>query len=244
MSSLRLRKSGLICSPAVLRRLWVPEAALPGIMRPFPGGIVSVAGSQNFTAIGSSNFTVPVYTSLTAQVWGGGGSGGQCSSSGFSGNVGNNSTFAGLVAGGGSAGGNGYSSDGVGGPGGGSTGGGVGSSNGTVGGNASGYNGGFGAVAPGMGGTQAPGGSYNYGNGSSATNWGAGGGGVGGFFGAQGGGGGGGSGAYTTRTYAPGELTPGSTVSVFVGFGGAAGASELGGFFGAGYQGLVSVSWT
>lgn len=62
----------------------------------FPSGTISISnfygtqannpvtpGSQSFTAAGASTFTVPLFNTMTVQIWGGGGSGG----SGYNGNV-------------------------------------------------------------------------------------------------------------------------------------------------------------
>lgn len=191
-------------------------------------------GSQTYSTAGSFSFTVPSFSgALTVQVWGGGGSGGD-SASGANGAAGGASSFGSLAAGGGGGGTKAANANVAGGAGGSASGGttntvgnagGTGIDGGVGGAGGTAPNGGAGGAAQGTGGAN--------GNPGSAP-----GGGGGGSRGTSGnGGGGGGSGGYVARSYAPGALTTGSSISVVVGAGATAGGGD-------GAVGRVSVSWT
>ncbi|OGG56667.1 hypothetical protein A3D71_03455 [Candidatus Kaiserbacteria bacterium RIFCSPHIGHO2_02_FULL_55_20] len=212
---------------------------------------VALAGSQTFTSSGT--FIVPAYGTLTVEVWGGGASGG--GSNGYvtsiAGNSGTQSSFFGVVAGGGIGPAAGTGSGGLtGGVGGIASGG----DTNTSGGAGSNGRADFCPYAPsGAGGASPNGGAGGAGisaavpsNPGSAP-----GGGGGGGLGAQyqpgqglwycRGAAGGGAGAYSKKTYAAGALTPGSSVTVTVGSGGA--APSAAGPGGAGAAGRVTLTW-
>lgn len=195
------------------------------------------SGTQTF--LSSDTFTVPAYTgSLTVQVWGAGGgaSGGNYYHNYSAGGTGGTSSFAGLSATGG-VGGVAASNQGpywmyyypaVGGAG------------GTGSGGTTNLTGSAGQGDEGAGGGASP-------NGGGSSIAGApgnppGGGGAGGYSGSAGGAGGGGGGGYTSRTYAPGDLSIGSQVTVTVGAGGA-GASAGCCTGGSGAPGRVIIIW-
>jgi len=185
----------------------------------------STPGNQDFTIPGTYTFTLPIYTTLTIQLWGGGGGGGATSGA-AGGAAGTSSATLALTAGGGGGGGNPSQPGGGGGT---ASGGDInlvgsaGSDGNSVGGN------GFGGNSPNGGAGGAPG-----------TN--------GGFPGAGGGGrallgsigSGGGGGGYVQKTYAPGALTPGATISLTVGNQGL--GAVLGS--GSGANGRIYISWT
>lgn len=56
-------------------------------------------------------------------------------------------------------------------------------------------------------------------------------------------GGGGGGGAYVQGFYLPGQLTPGTVVTIIVGVGGAGGPTQIGGVGGNGGAGRVEINW-
>jgi hypothetical protein len=188
----------------------------------------STAGSQTYSSPGTHNFTIPVYSSLTVEVWGGGQEGivfGMFSGDSL-GAYGSASSFNGTVI---ANGGGGYNSS---------------SSNCSghkcAGGTASGgdlnIRGGEtvtdGAIQNATGGSAPYGAVGTYGPGTSP---GAGGGATGcasGLTACFGGG----SGGYAKKTYSIGQLTSGSSVQVVVGSGGSSGAP-------AGAPGMVKVTW-
>lgn len=199
---------------------------------------IASAGSRTFSTPGTYTFDVPLYSTLTVQMWGGGGGGG---SSSFytvgSGSTGATSSFSSVKAGGGSGGHDSNNgNDGSGGAGGIPTGGDtINDASGEHGydhdrgGNSP--NGGKGGVigkpgnAPGGGGG---GGCYYSPN--CPTAW-------------YHRGGGGGGGAYATKSYGSGVLTPKSNVKVVVGGGGSGAWGEF--FLGwAGAPGRVTITWT
>jgi len=207
----------------------------------------SSPGSHNYSWAGLFNFTVPAYTSLTVEVWGAGGGGGSGYYFGSNdGAGGGTSSFGTVSASGGGGGGRGvtdgnYTSPGSGGSGSGGTTNLIGQSGGSMTYADGCYASGAGGDAAGGGGAGSAGSigcilSYTPGgNGGAPGGGGAGGGGV--FADGLGGGGGG----YSTRTYTPGQLTVGSTISVTVGAGGVGGASGVAG--GAGAAGRVYITW-
>ncbi len=207
------------------------------LLAPMPAFAV---GSQTFTSSGT--FTVPTYyDSLTVKVWGGGG-GGAGNGNGGNGGQSKFNTGTPLVANGGSG------------------------ASGTTGGNGGTASGGTTNTTGGRG---EDGGEYDdYAPSNENLYCDAGGeggspGGSGSSAGRGGSGyengdeweqdvdgeeytfchteakGGGGAGGYTTRTYAPGALTPGSTITVTIGSAGAAGS----GGGGVGTKGEVQVTW-
>ncbi|MBM3271900.1 fibronectin type III domain-containing protein [Candidatus Kaiserbacteria bacterium] len=197
------------------------------------------SGSRPYDEAGTYQFTVPAYAgSLTVQVWGAGGgaSGGNYFHNYSKGGDGGTSSFVGLSSTGG-IGGTAASNQGpwwiwyypaVGGAGG------VGS------GGTTNLTGSAGQGDEGAGGGASP----NGGGASIAGAWGnwPGGGGAGGTSSGAGGAGGGGGGGYTSRTYAPGELSIGSQITVTVG-GGGAGASAGCCTGGTGASGRVHITW-
>ena len=230
----------------------VKRVLLIGLLIFFPQ--FAFAGSQTFTS--SETFTVPAYGTLTVEVWGGGASGG--GSNGYvtsiAGNSGTQSSFSGVVADGGIGPAAGTGSGGLTGGQGGTA------SGGDVPPSQAGSDGGAGwadfcPYAPsGAGGSSPNGGAGGAGistavpsNPGSAP-----GGGGGGGLGAQyqpgqglwycRGAAGGGAGAYSKKTYAAGALTPGSSVTVTVGSGGA--APSAAGPGGVGAAGRVTITWT
>ena len=216
--------------------VWWTDANANGV---FSSGAISVnefygkrpnspvtPGNQDFATPGNYNFTVPLYSSLIIQVWGGGGGGGAAGGS-AGGQAGGASGILGLQANGGGGGANPSQ---PGGGGGGATGGDVnlpgnaGSAGSQVGGN-------------GSGGSSPNGG----GGGGLGTNGGFPGGGGGGqvsaFFGFGSGGGGAG---YVQKTYASGDLTVGATIPLTVGSLGL--GAVLGS--GSGANGRIYISWS
>lgn len=197
------------------------------------------SGTQSYDTRGTYQFTVPAYAgSLTVQVWGAGGgaSGGNYYHNYSAGGNGGASSFAGLTSTGGT-GGVAASNQGpywmfyypaVGGPGGAGSGG------------TTNLTGSAGQGDEGAGGGASP----NGGGASTAGAWGnwPGGGGAGGYSGSAGGAGGGGGGGYTSRTYAPGELSIGSQITVTVGESGM-GASAGCCTGGTGAHGRVHITW-
>lgn len=198
------------------------------------------AGAQTFSTPGTQQFVVPAYGTLTVKVWGaggGGGSDGHASDGNGSGGTGGNSSFGSMTARGGAPG-TAYGGAG------GTASGGTTNVTGGAGTNSTpidmgpesepyplGGNGGVGANG-GVGGAGSVAGEP--GN-PGATPGGGGGGGRGG--------GGGGGGGYSSRTYANGELTQGSPVSVTVGVGG--GICPDGSFYGCGSGGAgrIEITW-
>ncbi|MBI5004414.1 Ig-like domain-containing protein [Candidatus Kaiserbacteria bacterium] len=181
-----------------------------------------VPGSQNYTAAGSYNFTVPAYNNLTIKVWGGGGGGGE---SRRAGSTGGQSSWNGIVSANGGDGGVGY---------------------GGYGGGAGGTASGGSINTTGNAGTDTVGGSAPGGGGAGGawqTNGTApGGGGGGGAY--MSGAGGGGSGGYSSITYSAGQLTVGSQVSLVVGVGGVRGTDGYGNSAaGVGGTGGVYITW-
>ena len=210
------------------------------------------AGSQTFNSSGT--FTVPAYGTLTVTVWGGGGGGGAIyGGAAGNGGVGGQSKFNNAVIANGGNGGlsseNGSASGAGGTASGGDTNttGNPGSASGISGGTCPISNGKRGGSAPGSGGTGGAGRLYlTYaGSGGAGTAPGAGGGGANGdcdMGGLPYGAGGGGSGAYSTKTYSAGQLTPGASVSVIIGSGGTGGNAPYAG--GPGAPGRVTITWT
>ena len=207
----------------------------------------------NAQTYSSGTYTVPAYSSIIVEAWGGGASGGGANgmTGGVAGNSGTQSSFSGVVAGGGV--GPGVVP-------------GIGFTSGQ-GGATSG-----GDVPPSQDGGDGSDGSVDFcpyarsGDGGSSPNGGAGGAGIstavpsnpGSAPGGGGGGGlgvqyqpqqrlwycrgapGGGAGAYTKKTYSAGDLTPGSALNIVVGSGGA--APSAAGPGGAGAAGQVKVT--
>ncbi|WP_423415862.1 hypothetical protein RLW55_05950 [Hyphomicrobium sp. B1] len=208
------------------------NASTPGITIANCGCTVT-PGSQSYTTAGSFSFTIPCYNTLTVQVWGGGGGGaGATSGSRKAGTTGGASNFDGaLVANGGVHAPTSAS----------------GGAGGTASGGTTNTTGAAGTAT--VGGAGANGGS---GGGSSGNNKpgkpgsAPGGGGSGGYFlavmgGSTARGGGGGGGGYTTRSYASGVYTVGTSVNATVGAGGVGGNSTYDG--GAGAVGRVTITW-
>lgn len=222
------------------------------------------AGTQTFSTAGTYSFTVPTYGTLTVEVWGGGGAGGDPSPSGTANYTeqtgGTASSFNGTVVANGGAKGiddlnssNGtFTSGGAGGTASG------GDTNSTGGNGASGtpdIYGGDGGNAP-NGGVGGSGGVIDTGIGTLPEGGSAPGGGGGAFgFGYSYSGyngafapGGGGSGGYSTKTYSSGSLTVGASVTIIVGAGGIPGTLISGStpnpYGGAGAPGRVSITWT
>ena len=200
----------------------------------------SVPGNQTYSTPGTYTFTVPAsgWSTLTVTVDGAGGSGGHDQVGGS--NAGGNSSFNSSVIGGGANGGSNafYTSGPIPGGAGGTASGGDTNTSGNVGGTAP-YGGG-----PGAGGTSAAGAS----GGSGAQ------GGVAGNGAAPGGGGGGsnpslncasggGGGGRAVKTYNTSTLTPGASITVVVGAGGASRAPGVN-QSGAGGDGKVYIAWS
>lgn len=214
-------------------------------------------GSSTLTTPGTTTFTIPLFrNSLTVAVWGaGGGGGGYGDSPGSSyaggsqyGATGGASAFYGpttLLANGGTGGQTAGTSTG-GGVSNGAAGTGGTASGGTT--NTSGTNGTDGFSGAIGGGSPNGGASTSYLSSQSAGYAGnAPGGGGGGMLYSLGGkfpaaAGGGGGGGYTTKTYAPGDLTTGASITVTVGGGGAGGPNNLPG--GNGANGKVYIIWS
>lgn len=192
------------------------------------------AANTTYTTPGTYTFTVPSnFDSLTVEVWGSGGGGGE--DNGAAGHVGSASSFGAVIGNGGGAG----AANATGGAGG-TASGGTTNLTGTAGGNATReFSGAGGAGANGgAGGAQVT--SRNPGNNGSAP----GGGGSGSYDkGGSNRAGGGGGGGYASRTYITGELTSGSTVTVVVGAGGAGGSGLTTTPGGNGAPGMVKVAW-
>jgi len=219
-------------------------------------------GSKTFSTPGASSFTVPNFDTLTVQVWGGGGGGGACGEAAAP-TAGDQSSFDGSLIAGGGAGGNQMT---------GGT-----ASGGTT--NTPGGNGGPPAGYPNIGGQAAGGTCPSGGSGGSGvvqvldachggdgnSGHAPGGGGasswmcqgqwqIGDGWGCSAGGGG--AGAYTSKSYSIGQLTPGTTIAVVVGAGGqgskgsvtsgGGGTGKNPGYYtgGDGAPGQVSVAWT
>lgn len=196
-------------------------------------------GSVTFTSPGGANFTIPKFkTSLVIELWGAGGGG-----AGSDGNSSEASNVAGvsgtattiaslsLSAGGGERG---YLSSQAGGV----ASGGTTNTNGnpgSIGTGGSCPNGGVGGVWPASGSAQSgnPGGAPGGGGSGARVPTG-----TGGFTTRRGGG----SGAYVSKTYVRGSLTPESVLSMVVGTGGAGGNHNLDG--GAGGRGQIKITWT
>ncbi len=197
----------------------------------------TLAGSAYYGTPGTYYFTVPAYGTLTVQVWGGGGGGGARGFVSGTGSNGGTSSFGSVYATGGylansyNPGSGGYGS-------GGDT-------------NLNGGSGSSGLVANGGGGGSSP-----YG-GAGATSVGVGmvrrgnpgsspGGGGGGGFNSHYWGDGGGGGGYASKIYSPGQLTPGSVVTVSVGSAGSGQTSRptASNSGGAGAPGAVYITWT
>lgn len=213
------------------------------------GGCTIAPGSQNFTTAGSFSFTVPTpcYNTLTVKVWGGGGGGGGAGGSACTnGSAGGQSKFNNaLIANGGAGGLKSCFASGA------NLAGGAG---GTASGGSTNTTGGAGtsrstATGPGTKGGNAPGGGGAGGNGSSTfgggaasngTAQGGGGGGAASLYGATGGG----SGGYSTKVYVTGDLTPGASLPVVVGAGGANGVGYTSAYNGGdGAIGRVTITW-
>ncbi len=200
---------------------------------------VTVLADVIFTSSGS--FTVPAYTSLTAQCWGGGGGGGSDDNATTEGTAGGTSSFGSISATGGSFGNSdaavAFPPKSAGGSGGDGLGGDT-NSTGVAGENAANVSyGGAGGAAAGSGGS---GGARQNSAGVGAAGTAPGGGGGGGYTGAGSNhGGGGGGGGYVSKTYTAGQLT--GSVTVTIGAGGAGGNGvRLGG---AGARGECRVTW-
>jgi hypothetical protein len=201
--------------------------------------IACTAGSQTFNYTGSAQtFTVPANCTVNVKLWGGGGGGGSTNTGTASGSTGGATTFASLSAGGG---GGGYNQGSRTGGAGGTASGGTINTNGAAGETCANSYSGKGGNAPGSGGT----GGARITSGTAAGNNGnaPGGGGGGGFNSTSVYcGGGGGSGSYVEKTYAPGDLTANSSMTVTVGAGGA-GYSSGTGPGGDGGAGRVVFTW-
>lgn len=187
------------------------------------------AGTTTYSTIGSQSFVVPNYCStLQIELWGGGGGGGG-NNVGFQ-SPGTSATASTYVAGSLSAGGGvlGNATFGIGGT---ASGGTINTNggNGATGGNGGNSpNGGLGGTFPGSNGNGNPGNPPG-GGGSPQRN-------------AVIVSGGGGGGAYVSKTYTPGQLTPASTLTLFVGDKGLGGP----GFPGAGGDGAIGqikITW-
>lgn len=199
----------------------------------------------------TGTYTVPTYNTVIVEAWGGGasGAGGNGYLTTIAGNPGTQSSFVGVTAGGGIGPAAGTGSGGLTGGGGGTASG--GDTNTSGGSGANGWAD-FCPVTSGAGGSSPNGGSGGAGISTNVPSnpGGAPGGGGGGGLGAQyqsqqglwycRGTPGGGAGAYSKKTYTPGALTPGSSVNVTVGSGGA--APSAAGPGGAGAAGQVKVT--
>ena len=226
---------------------------------------VAVAGSQTYSTPGTYSFTVPNYGTLTVQAWGGGGGGGimqNYSSCDVSGGNGGDSSFGSVVGRGGRGA---YDDPSCVAPGGVASGGDV-----NLQGGSSGVSSWMAGVPP-NGGSSPNGGAGGYPNSCVTTSYAAycndypagggppsnpGGGAGGGYWTIlNDSGGAGGAGGYASKTYSAGSLSPGNTVTVVVGNGGASG--EISGYSchwlcagnyrvwaDAGAPGKVTVTWT
>jgi len=210
---------------------------LPGMFNPSAAEPV-VSGSQDFTTVGSDTFIVPNYNTLTVEVWGAGGSGG----GGFNlgdGDPGEASTISELsLSAGGGAGGKSRNN------GGGAikVAGGVASGGNDV--NWNGEQGSLRASGVWFGGRDGRrlnlGLEPNYSGDPFGTV--DGGGGRGGYGNGEGGGGGGG--AYVRSVYSPGDVIPGTSLTVVVGEGGDGRLDGGSGAGGAGARGRVFIQWS
>ena len=215
---------------------------LPGIS--FISGQGVVPGSQTYDVAGTYSFTVPVFNTMTVELWGAGGGGGNYDRYGGYSNSGGTSTFHTAYASGG-GGGQGAGTDRYGGLVYGVGGAGASTVNGNVtatAGNA-GYAGdsgilGVGAGAPNGGANVSPG--YRVAPSTAGSTPGGGGAGfyydTGGKFPAVAGGAG--SGAYAKSIFTPVLLSPATVLTVTVG----AGGSGLG-YGGNGADGKITVVW-
>lgn len=208
------------------------------------GSCAVTPGSQSFTTAGSSNFTVPCYNTLTVKVWGAGG-GGSGARTG-NGTAGGQSKFnnALIANGGGGATANGVFACAS--PGYGAGGTASGGTTNTTGANGVKCAGGTGCTGPAGAGGNAPtitgtSGAGACTSGGASGNTPGGGGGGGGYYASPGNGGGGGG--YSTKTYVPGELTPGASLPVVVGSGGTGGTGYSSCNGGAGKVGRVTITW-
>ncbi len=187
-------------------------------------------GSQMYSTPGTFSFSVPIYSTLTVQVWGGGGGGAIATVAAGAGGL---SSFAGSVIANGGGGGNRFLTT---------------SALGGAGGTASGGT----TNTTGVTGSTAPTAWGSGGNGGAGANGGAGGTGTtiagtagtvpGGGGGGGTGGGGGGGGGYSSKTYSAGALS--GNVSVVVGSGGTAGTGGGSAIGGLGAAGRVTINWT
>jgi hypothetical protein len=205
-------------------------------------GVSTFDHTVTFSTPGSYTYTVPEgLFSLTAQVWGAGGGGGPDAGIASNGTAGSTSTFGSLSAGGGPGGEHGSTGgSGAGGSPASTASGGTTNTSGSVGGNTgtnSGAGGSNSAAGSGAGGAAVTT-NNTFGKDGVAP----GGGGSGGRGGGAPYGGGGGSGAYTTRTYTPAELTPGSSIPVTIGAGGWGNSGAFDG--GRGAAGRVTITYT
>lgn len=203
------------------------------------------AGSQSFTTPGADSFVIPNYsTSLVITLWGGGGGGGgtvnsspQYAAQGTASTV----VSLSLSAGGGNGGQDCdafTSTNGAGGTGGSASGGDTNTS-GEDGQTGYGTNRGGNAAFAGNGGA-APTGIASGNNGSAA-----GGGGSGSCVSVSSiAAGAGEAGAFCQKTYAQGVLTPGNSLTLFIGSGGAGRVLAGNGSGGAGARGQIDISWT
>ncbi len=203
-------------------------------------GSAGAVSTTTYSTAGTYYFTVPAHTSIVVEVWGAGGGGGGATAN--NGAAGGQSSFNGTVLANGGSGGT--ANNGAGGAGGTASGGDTNTS-GTAG--ISGGGGGAGGAGAngGVGGSAVV--SNHAGNSGTAP----GGGGSGGYFYyvdscgkglcySTNIGGGGGGGGYSKKTYSSGTLTPGSSITVVVGSGGAGGtAGTYAG--GSGAVGRVSI---
>jgi MSHA biogenesis protein MshQ len=200
------------------------------------GAIIIEPGSQNFTTVGTTSFSVPNYNTLTIELWGGGASGG----GGFNfpdGQPGGSSSISqiSLTAGGGGAGRS--------------------RNNGAAGGAGGVASGGNDTNWNGEAGNRAKPNIWTGGRDGRRLNLGLepnytgdpfgtvdGGGGRGGYGNGEGGGGGGG--AYVKSVYTAGAVAPGTSLTVVVGGGGIGRFDSASGEGGAGARGRVLISWT
>lgn len=227
------------------KQVTTPYVKQGGIWKPVQAGYIKQSGSwklfyapltqQIYTAPGTYSFTVPFYaTTLTVEVWGAGGGGGQSRYPAGGGGTGGTSSWAGtVIATGGTGGGSANASPGNGGL---ASGGDV-NTNGNNGVTTTGGTAPSGSIPGGIGGIM-------YLNGDWGGQPGGGGGGAYSVLGSHGGGGG--SGAYSKKTYAVGALTVGSTITVVVGLGGPGqpATANLGEYSGGtGGNGEVIITW-
>ena len=201
----------------------------------------ATAGSQSYESAGSFTFTVPNYqNNLIVKIWGGGGGGPGAAYGVITfGSDGGDSSFDGaVIAGGGKSPILSSNDGGLGGTySGGDSGqnGSAGSNGYFAGGNGAGGSAGNTAEGGGAGGA-SPGAFYTNGNDGSA--YGGGGSAAWANYGFPGAGGG----AYVTKEYAVGDLTPTDSITVVVGSGGAGGVNTYTG--GSGADGAVLITWS